>query len=122
MTQRWCTALDSAREAGHTAVVEYLENVINKHVLCIIIFNSLLFQPLFRNYVTAVSCAVRGGQLNLAVGPFLLSYLRCGFGMREREVRLVQGVICRTYFDQFQEGKITVDDGLNNSHSDYMKK
>ena len=49
----------------------------------------------------AISCAVRGGQLNLACGPFLVSYLHRGFGMSMRDVRLVQGVICRNYFQQF---------------------
>ena len=49
----------------------------------------------------AISCAVRGGQLNLACGPFLVSYLHRGFGMSMRDVRLVQGVIFRTYFQQF---------------------
>ncbi len=47
----------------------------------------------------AISCAVRGGQLNLACGPFLVSYLHGKFGMRD--FRLVQGVIFRTYFQQF---------------------
>ena len=49
----------------------------------------------------AISCAVRGGQLNLACGPFLVSYLHRGFCMRMRDVRLVQGVIFKTYFQQF---------------------
>ena len=49
----------------------------------------------------AISCAVRGGQLNLACGPFLVSYLHRGFDMSMRDVRLVQGVIFRTYFQQF---------------------
>ncbi len=48
----------------------------------------------------AISCAVRGGQLNLACGPFLVSYLHRGFDMSLRDVRLVQGVIFRTYFQQ----------------------
>ena len=51
----------------------------------------------------AISCAVRGGKLNLACGPFLVSYLHRGFGMSMRDVRLVQGVIFRTYFQQFAE-------------------
>ena len=49
----------------------------------------------------AISCAVRGEQLNLACGPFLVSYLHRGFDMSMRDVRLVQGVIFRTYFQQF---------------------
>ena len=57
---------------------------------------------MFRSsYLTAISCAVRGGQLNLACGPFLVSYLYRGRDMTMRDVRLVQGVICKTYFDQF---------------------
>ena len=49
----------------------------------------------------AVACAVRGGHLNLACGPFVVSYLHRGCDMSLRDVRLVQGVICKTYFDQF---------------------
>ena len=60
-----------------------------------------IYQPFFRTYVIAISCAVRGGQLNLACGPFLVSYLHRGFSMSMRDVRLVQGVICRNYFSQF---------------------
>ena len=55
----------------------------------------------------AISCAVRGGQLNLACGPFLVSYfLHRGFDMSSRDVRLVQGVIFRTYFQQFRATNI----------------
>ena len=56
----------------------------------------------------AISCAVRGGQLNLACGPFLVSYLHRGFGMSMRDVRLVQGVIFRTYFQQFAVSHVAV--------------
>ena len=56
----------------------------------------------------AISCAVRGGQLNLACGPFLVSYLHRGFGMSMRDVRLVQGVIFRTYFQQFEAADVAV--------------
>jgi len=67
-------------------------------------------QAMFRSsYVTAISCAVRGGQLNLACGPFLVSYLHRGRDMTMREVRLVQGVICRTYFDQFAAEEVDDD-------------
>ena len=57
----------------------------------------------------AISCAVRGGQLNLACGPFLVSYLHRGFGMSMRDVRLVQGVIFRTYFRQFAVADVADD-------------
>jgi hypothetical protein len=68
----------------------------------LLIFCNVCIQVIFRSsYVTAISCAVRGGQLNLACGPFLVSYLYRGRDMTMRDVRLVQGVICRTYFDQF---------------------
>ncbi len=56
---------------------------------------------MLRDYVIAISRAVRGGQFNVACGPFLFSYLYRGFDISARVVRLVQGVICRTYFRQF---------------------
>ena len=43
--------------------------------------------------------------MNLACGPCLVSYLYRGRDMTARDVRLVQGVICRTYFDQFAEAE-----------------
>ena len=61
----------------------------------------------------AISCAVRCGQLNLACGPFLVSYLHRGFGMSMKDVRLVQGVIFRTYFQQF-----TVADVVDKSETE----
>jgi hypothetical protein len=51
--------------------------------------------------VIAISNAVRNGQLNLACGPFLVSYLYKGHDMIIEDVRLVQGVICGSYFGQF---------------------
>ena len=50
----------------------------------------------------AISCAVRGRQLILACGPYLVSYLHRGNDMSRKEFLLVQGVICKTYFLQFQ--------------------
>ena len=61
------------------------------------------WQPFFRGYVIAISSAVRAGQLNLACGPFLVSFLhRC---MSIKDTRLVQGIIFRTYFQQFNKLK-----------------
>ena len=61
---------------------------------------------MFRScFVTAISCAVRGGQLTMFCGTQLVSYLHRGPDMTMRDVRLMQGVICRTYFDQFAEAK-----------------
>jgi hypothetical protein len=56
--------------------------------------------------VIAISCAVRGGQINLACGPFLVSYLHRGIGMTMRDVHLMQGVIFRTYFEQFSAADV----------------
>ncbi len=48
----------------------------------------------------AISSAVRGRQLNLACGPFLVSFLhRC---MSMKDSNLVQGVIFKSYFKQFK--------------------
>jgi hypothetical protein len=72
--------------------------------------------------VIAISCGVRGGQLNLACGPFLVSYLHRGFGMSVRDVRLVQGVIFKTYFRQFAVADV-VDDSKTepDSHENRIK-
>jgi len=93
------TALHIARMRGHIAIVEYL------------------YTPFFRSYVIAISCAVRGGQLNLACGPFLVSYLHRGFGMSMRDVRLVQGVIFRTYFQQFEVADVVEESEEDNSEN-----
>ena len=49
-----------------------------------------------------LSSAVRNKQLTAALGVFMLSYLYRGLKLTGRDVRLMQGVIYRTYFDQFQ--------------------
>ena len=49
-----------------------------------------------------ISSAVRGEQMTLVCGPFLLSFLYKGPGMAARDVCLVHGVIFRNYFNQFQ--------------------
>ena len=49
-----------------------------------------------------LSSAVRGKQLTAALGPFLLQYLYRGLRLTGRDVRLLQGVVYRTYFRQFQ--------------------
>ena len=66
----------------------------------------------------AISCAVRGGQLNLACGPFLVSYLHRGFGMSMRDVRLVQGVIFRTYFRQFAVAALAEESEAEDNYSE----
>ena len=72
--------------------------------------------------MVAISCAVRGGQLNLACGPFLVSYLHRGFGMSMRDVRLVQGVIFRTYFQQFAVADVVDDSETErDSHENKIK-
>ena len=70
----------------------------------------------------AISCAVRGGQLNLACGPFLVSYLHRGFGMSMRDVRLVQGVIFRTYFQQFSIAAADVADESETEEDNSVNK
>jgi hypothetical protein len=51
--------------------------------------------------VTAITSAVRGRQLNLYVGPFLMSYLLKGLALDDRERRLMTSVVFRDYFTQF---------------------
>jgi hypothetical protein len=50
----------------------------------------------------AVSSAVRGGALSIAGGNYVLAYLHRENGMTPREVRLVEGILFRTYFNQFR--------------------
>ncbi len=52
-----------------------------------------------------MSCAVRGGRLTLAGGLLVVSYLYRRRDMAQRDVRLLQGVVWRTYFDQFATAK-----------------
>ena len=66
----------------------------------------------------AISCAVRGGQLNLACGPFVVLYLHRGFGMSMRDVRLVQGVIFRTYFRQFAVAAVAEESEAEENYSE----
>ncbi len=54
-----------------------------------------------RTYTVAVSSAIRGGALSVAGGRCVLAYLHWGHRMTPREVRLVEGIIYRTYFAQF---------------------
>ena len=103
------TCFDIAREHGMSDDdIVSLQNVSTIYHLLHFIWSTLfvLRQPHFRNYVIAVTCAVRGGQINLACGPYLISYLYRGFSMTMRDFRLVQGVIFKTYFHQFTVAEV----------------
>jgi hypothetical protein len=50
--------------------------------------------------VIAISCAVRNTQLNIACGPFLISYLYKGQKMNHKDVQLVQSVIFKTFANE----------------------
>ena len=65
---------------------------------------------MFRTYAIVLSSAVRGKQLTAALGPFLLQYLYRGLRLTGRDVRLLQGVVYRTYFCQFQVRIKNADD------------
>ncbi len=60
-------------------------------------------------YTVVMSSAIRGGALSVKGGYCVLSYLhRAGGSMTLREVRLVEGIMYRTYFTQFSDGDVEV--------------
>lgn len=75
-----------------------------------------MVKPFFRGYVIAITCAVRGRQLNLTCGPLLALYLHRR--MSPRDVRLVQGVIFRTYFKQFAAGDVADESEADENKSE----
>ena len=75
-----------------------------------------MVKPFFRGYVIAITYAVRGRQLNLTCGLLLASYLHRR--MSPRDVRLVQGVIFRTYFKQFAAGDVADESEADENKSE----
>ena len=49
----------------------------------------------------AVSSAIRGGVMSVVGGRLILAFLHWGDRMTPREVRLIEGIMYRTYFEQF---------------------
>ena len=69
-----------------------------------------------------LASVVRNKQLTAALGVFMLSYLYRGLQLTGRDVRLMQGVIYRTYFDQFQFIKDDSDESDQSEEQEFDQK